>query len=386
MLRNYKLGERLRIGELHQDVKIGKKTDLKFVFVHGLCGWGSYDLLDKAVPYWGFSGGNVINFLREQGYDCYGASVDPYGSAWDRACELYAQLAGKVVDYGKEHSSRAHHDRFGRDFSQNPLMEDFENSRLVLIGHSFGGATVRLFSEILINGWKDEQDATDPDDLSDFFRGGKKDKIFSIIALAAPTNGTTAYDLADDITFDLEKIVLPEDCLVESYFLKKNFVHENERKALWDYADYDMHVDNALSLNSRISTFENIYYFSYPCASTVRDMMGNIVPDRHATADVFVPSCFYMGRYKGRTAAGVEIGEEWFPNDGLVNEISAKAPFGAPAQDYEPGMEVKTGVWYVMPTIHGDHMHLMGGVTKETSVNIKPYFTKLLNRIISLEK
>ena len=39
-------------------------------------------------------------FLREKGYDCHAASVSPTGSAWDRACELYAQLAGKRTDYG----------------------------------------------------------------------------------------------------------------------------------------------------------------------------------------------------------------------------------------------------------------------------------------------
>lgn len=82
------------------------------------------------------------------GYDCYEPSVAPSGSAWDRACELYAQLAGTVVDYGKEHSERCHHERYGVDYSKNPLMTDFDDSQIVLLGHSFGGATIRLFSEI----------------------------------------------------------------------------------------------------------------------------------------------------------------------------------------------------------------------------------------------
>ena len=57
--------------------------DLQFIFVHGLSGWGSYDAHYSRMP-----------FLREKGYACYAASVSPGGSAWDRACELYAQLAG----------------------------------------------------------------------------------------------------------------------------------------------------------------------------------------------------------------------------------------------------------------------------------------------------
>ena len=78
----------------------------KYIFVHGLSGWGSYDKAYKRMPYWGMRGGDLIRFLREQGYDCYAASVAPTGSAWDRACELYAQLAGLRVDYGEEHSRR----------------------------------------------------------------------------------------------------------------------------------------------------------------------------------------------------------------------------------------------------------------------------------------
>jgi len=37
----------------------------------------------------------------------YAASVAPNGSAWDRACELYAQLSGTRVDYGKAHTAVA---------------------------------------------------------------------------------------------------------------------------------------------------------------------------------------------------------------------------------------------------------------------------------------
>lgn len=362
-----------------------RKSDLKFVFVHGLCGWGGYDLFKKAVSYWGFAGGDVVDYLNEQGYCCGEASVDPYGSAWDRACELYAQIAGKVVDYGKEHSSRANHDRFGRDYSQNPLIEDYENSRLVLVGHSFGGATVRLLSELLRNGSKEEMEATDLEDLSDLFKGGHKDKIFAIITLAAPTNGTTAYDMCDDVTYDLQSVLLPEGCPAE-LFLKENFKHNHDRKALWDYADYDMHIDNALALNSRISTFDDIYYFAYPFSSSNRAMCGNMVPDRRDTADVFLATAYYMCNYKGRTAGGIEVGEEWQSNDGMVNEISAKAPFGEPCEDYKTGMKVKTGVWYVMPTIRGDHMFIVGGVSPHTSSDIKPFYIKLLDGIIDLDR
>lgn len=113
-----------------------KHNDLKLVFVHGLSGWGQYDLVNRVMPYWGLSGGSVIKFLNWQGYPSYAASVSPTGSAWDRACELYAQLAGTVVDYGAEHSARCRHARFGKDFSKNPLIRRSRNHFLCAVRFS----------------------------------------------------------------------------------------------------------------------------------------------------------------------------------------------------------------------------------------------------------
>lgn len=77
---------------------------LQFIFVHGLSGWGSYDPVYKRMPYWGMRGGDLISYLSKNGFSSHAASVSPTGSAWDRACELYAQLTGTRVDYGAEHS------------------------------------------------------------------------------------------------------------------------------------------------------------------------------------------------------------------------------------------------------------------------------------------
>ena len=52
---------------------------LSFIFVHGLSGWDSYDKAYRRMPYWGMRGGDLIAWLRSQGYDCYAASVAPTG-------------------------------------------------------------------------------------------------------------------------------------------------------------------------------------------------------------------------------------------------------------------------------------------------------------------
>ena len=144
-----------------------------------------------------------------------------------------------------------------------------------------------------------------------------------------------------------------------------------------------MHIDNALELNSRISTFEDIYYFSYPCCSTFTDENGHCLPDTRVTTAFFLLPAYYMSNYSGVTKGGVVIDDSWHPNDGLVNVVSARAPFGEPAVDFEEGMTIKTGIWHVMPTVIGDHMHLMGGTRKP--VNVKPFFVDLLDMITALE-
>lgn len=66
-------------------------TEYANVFVHGLAGWGSYTWYNDFLPYWGMFGGDLMQYLNARGFECYSAAVDPTGSAWDRACELYAQ-------------------------------------------------------------------------------------------------------------------------------------------------------------------------------------------------------------------------------------------------------------------------------------------------------
>ena len=186
---------------------VPERSDLEYIFVHGLSGWGSYDKRYQRMPYWGMSGGDLMEYLRSEGFSCYAASVAPEGSAWDRACELYAQLAGTVTDYGKAHSEQYGHERFGPDFTGRPLIPDWESGRkLVLLGHSFGGATIRLFSELLANGSSEEQAVTAPEELSPFFLGGQADRLHALVTLAAPTNGTTAYDLYKDESFDVNSV------------------------------------------------------------------------------------------------------------------------------------------------------------------------------------
>lgn len=272
--------------------------NLQFIFVHGLSGWGSYDKVNKYLPYWGTFKGNLIQFLNKKGYKSYAASVAPEGSTWDRACELYAQLTGTRVDYGKAHSERCRHERFGRDFSSEPLIPDWESDKkLVLLGHSFGGATIRLFAELLANGSEEERAAAAENELSGLFKGGLADKIHAVITLAAPTNGTTAYDLHEDPSFDPSTVkVSKRDERMGNMFSSRKHA-EPDGRIPEDYAAFDMHIDNALELNSSITTLPNVYYFAVPCSTTEPAPDGSQHPIRKIMEGMFRRSSAQMGCY-----------------------------------------------------------------------------------------
>ena len=357
-------------------------TNYKYVFVHGLSGWGSYDDQYKHLPYWGMLEGDLLEHLNEQGFDCYAASVAPNGSAWDRACELYAQLTGNVVDYGKEHSKRCNHERFGTDYSDDPLIENWdEENKINLLGHSFGGATIRLLSELMANGSEAERAATDENNISELFTGGKEDWIYSITALAAPHNGTTAYNVGslEDAELETDSDDLKEkihDFL--SGLVATATSTENDGRILSDYAAHDMYIDNALELNNTITTFKNMYYFSFPCSSSLQAEDGSYYPDESLTEALFMKSATSMGRYTGVTEKGFVLDESWQENDGLVNTISAKAPIGAPQRIFEAG-NVQRGEWNIMPTYIGDHMSIQGGLFKKNDV--RDFYIEHLNMI-----
>ena len=315
-------------------------TNYSYVFVHGLMGWGSYDSANNLMPYWGMLGGDLMEYLNDKGFDCYAASVAPTSSAWDRACELYAQLTGTVVDYGEAHSKEYGHDRFGEDFTGRALIDSWSaEDKINLLGHSFGGATVRLFASMMETGSEAEKAVTSEDELSDFFKGGKGDWIYSITALAAPHNGTSAYHTGGDSEEEAEK----------------------------DTAAFDMNIDNALALNKTIITYADTYYFSIACDATQQNEDGTYSPVKSKMESLFVGSSEEMGRFTGVTKGGYVIDESWQRNDGLVNTISALAPSDAPTTDYNAD-NVTSGIWNIMPVYDGDHMSLQGGLTKTNDV------------------
>jgi len=356
-----------------------KGTNYPAVFVSGYAGWGEYEHFNNALPYWGRLNGDLIEYLNSKGIESYAASVNPLGSAWDRACELYAQLSGTVVDYGAVHSKTYKHLRFGHDFSKEPLINgwgkkdaDGELKKVNFIAHSFGGATVRLLAELLANGSPEEMKNTSASTVSGLFTGGKAGWIYSITTLASPHNGTDSVLIFSPVevlpAFDsfkqLEKFT--SDPLVKNVYGTAKSLSILRIK---DTGLYDLFIDGADELNEHITTIKTIYYFSIPNDGTVSSPPAiERIPDKAVTDPLFRANIFLMGRASLVTEKGTAVDKSWYNNDGVVNTISTRAPKNEPQRVFNAN-KIEPGVWNIMKTYHGDHAAIIGGLTYAVDIN-----------------
>ncbi len=380
-----------------------------YVLVHGMGGYGEGSGLNSVSPYWGSSTGSLSEYLRDEGYQVYEANVGPFSSAWDRACELYAQLTGTTVDYGEAHSKEHGHERYGKEYT-TPLYTEWGNEteggqmqKINLVGHSFGGNTIRLLASLMEYGSEAEQKAS-ADDISPLFEGGKGEWINSITTLCSPHNGSTLYYVVDSetlITLALSTLQLAGgitnifdsqmvDFQLEHFGIisdlnDANSLIDNGFASGKDNAFYDLSPHGAKELNRSIQTVESIYYFSYSYCTTEKSAFSDNQTPIRTTLSILKPIAMLIGSYTNTADdAPVKIDERWLPNDGLVNVVSAKYPSGENHTDFTQGMKIEKGIWHVLPTLTGHHGTVIGmdGNTEETH----SFYTDLFTMVDALPR
>ena len=361
------------------------------IFVHGLNGWGGGEGINDIVPYWGATTGNLITYLRDNNYECYSASVGPVSSAWDRACELYAQLTGTTVDYGEAHSKAHNHLRYGRTYDE-PLFEGWGDSdvdgnikKIHLIGHSFGGTTIRMMTYLMTYGCEEEI-AESGNDVSPLFTGGKENWIESVSTICTPHNSSTSYYFTRDfylydpvqflsavyagvmgrslfngftVDFHLEQFGLTnipgENNADELISALKRYLDNSD-----DTCQYDLTPEGAEKINNMLEISPNIYYFSYAFDATRKSELTGMVWPEAKYNPVIAPVGCYIAHHKDfiDETTGQVYDENWKANDLLCNTISETYPFDEPFRTYDGNAE--KGVWNVMPEQRGDHGTAIG--------------------------
>ena len=360
-----------------------KKLNYTSVFVHGMYGWGENEGINKYIPYWGATNGSVTEFLTSIGCESYAASVGPASSAWDRACELYAQLTGTWVDYGKAHSAKRGHKQFGRNYDK-PLIKNWSaENKIHLIGHSFGGTTIRMLAHLMTHGAPEEVEASG-ENVSPLFKGGKGDWICSVTAICSPLNGTSAHDTV--VRYHLKNILRYGTYLytgglgrsplngklvdfhLEQFGLsntpgQKDSIPFSEAvkiiNASDDHVEYDMSPEGSKLINERIKISPQICYFSYPYNSVRETKSGKThLPSYTKFPFLSLTSALMTSDMKRHINEGDNT--ERIYNDGLVDTFSATHPHTEPYCLWEETDKVRTGVWHVMPITQGDHGTAIG--------------------------
>ncbi|QJE01285.1 hypothetical protein HH212_15640 [Massilia forsythiae] len=352
----------------------GAANNYPVVLVHGFLGFGPDAYPGSGFLYWGGYQNIAAHMQLYHGpHAVYAAGVGAISSNWDRAAELYAQIKGGCVDYGAAHMANS--GDFGQvqkppgkcwaaDPKDNPdgyplaLYPQWDEAHPIhLIGHSQGGTTIRALIQLLEHGSPNGDEGG-----YDLYRGGKVGWVRSAVTLSAPHNGTT---LRDAILNVLPMLRSPLRDIVD------------HRLANWELSP-----DGAREFNTWAQTSPRVYYFSvgtlateagaWCCNGTDRllapvqsanfqyprvDMMSYFKP---YAGEWIVPSLGQpgMGSYTQSSPDRVRIDSSWFPNDGVVNTVSMRAPNGQPVRDYD-GTALR-GSWNFLGNYRGyDHFDIL---------------------------
>lgn len=366
-----------------------RNNQYPIVLVHGMMG------NDKMMgdPYWGGLY-EIEKDLNGRGYTTYVASVGPFASNWDRACELYAEIKGGTVDYGKAHSEREGHARYGRTYpglypSWGDMNQDTGRvNKIHLIGHSMGGQTLRVLAQLLENGSAEEQAAVAAGELNPLFVGGKN-WISGAISISTPHNGST---LKNDILRWFIEISaataggdLPGyDFGLDQWGLKRQpgeclavYADRVAKSQIWttshDLCEWDLKPEGAQELNTWVKAQPDIYYFSVATSCTYRSLVtGHQLPRPRMFAALW-KAATQMGQTTA--AAPVVIDETWWENDGAANTLSMKGPFLASSDqivNYSGTPQI--GKWnYLGKAEATDHFAVIGHFGYDVRTQFRDY-------------
>ena len=302
--------------------------------------------------YWGgFT--DLERSLNRRGCKVVTAAVGPFSSVWDRAVELFYQIKGGTVDYGKEHSARHGHARFGRTFPGLYPAWDAQHP-VHLVGHSMGGLTARCLVQLLSdNGRTGGEEglfgaaphapgqAPGQAQMQEDGQGGEgfayirpasylgsavgSSWVLSVTCIACPHDGTPMVDILDrwmDRVFDamcyantITPALSPSaEQQIFDFKLDQWGVHPRQAHESWkqysarvssapvfknkplDLCHHDLSLLGAAQLNSWVRPAKDVLYLSFSCCTTYSNWLtGTKHVPLVATNPLFLLSAAVLG-------------------------------------------------------------------------------------------
>ncbi|KAG7396439.1 hypothetical protein PHYBOEH_002256 [Phytophthora boehmeriae] len=380
------------------------------VLVHGFAGWGRDELL--GLKYWGGIQGDLQEELVAQGYTVYTASIGPFSSNWDRACELYAQIKGGVTDYGVKHSANFKHERYGKNYTGlypewGETNSDGSVNKIHLVGHSMGGQTIRMLAQMLGEGTtgapveEDSSTATSP-----LFEGGHK-WVHSITTISTPNQGTTLADGFSEIGDTVKDLLVSvinvlgifgenAEMLYDAQLDQWGISAKTDDESLQEYIDrvfsssifdsgfkdvsiWSLSVAGAKEESTWVETLSDIYYYSYATIDTYSTYNWKLQKISYPNVltmllPLDVTSIFLGSRYAPDTMG---LSTDWQPNDGAVNTISMSQDYVGELVSFD-GTSV-LGKWNEMTQLAG----LPTGSSSSRRLAANSTVTATLNSVIT---
>ena len=377
------------------------------ILVHGLLGFGPKEL--GPLNYWG-SALRVTSPLQR-----HEASVGPLSSAHDRACELAAQIAGTVVDYGEDHAKQAGHNRHGYDFRGRGFVEIWNDQNPVhLVGHSLGSPTVRCLQYLLACdywGWGSTErwvrsistisGVSNGSTLVYFFgidektglirrNSGIEPVLRMIEVFTAATGGI--LDAIYDFDLDHWGYTRDIDEPLEDYLERVG-----RADFFWgqDNAAYSLSLQGAQADNAIWKTFPKTHYFSYITSQTDRGWFTG----RHYPHLLMNPAMLALATYIGHKRfrhPPIVVDDfdssTWWENDGAVSTYSQRYPHSS--GDHALGREFgedatrlsfEPGLWHTCSLPGMDHLDICVAPQPTQIGRQRRFYRHLFNRLAALD-
>ncbi len=322
------------------------------VFCHGLFGWGERQL--GGYPYFVCA----RRLERKEPDACppfLFPSTGPISSIHDQACELFYQLKGGTINFGKDHSERFCHARYSRDYSGCGMYPEWSAERpLDFVAHSMGALVVRKLQYLLETGFFSREDGVDYGTSSRWIR--------SVTSVAGVHNGSTLTWIlgADEDTGiarnDATALRLLTRLITRYAALQQRFSSLTEwydlRLDQWgierngdlsgsltriledpafyaskDWALYDLTPNALEEFNAETREYADTWYYSYVTRSTVPLFFNLEFPVPYWTHFFLIPFAIKMAFFRPKSARWKKIiTAKWHANDGMCPSWSQDIP------------------------------------------------------------